>query len=42
MAGYTTGTAKEPKEEEEKEENVEGNHNQPARDPIGGSHGCEK
>ena len=41
MAGYATGTAKEPEEEEE-EENVEGNHKQPETNPIGGSHGWAK
>ena len=38
MAGYVTGTVKEHKDEEE-EENAEWNHKQPARNPVGGSHG---
>ena len=41
MAGYTMGTANDPKEQEE-EENEEGNCKQPARNPEGGSHGWEK
>ena len=41
MAGYKTGTAKDPEEEEE-EENLEGNLKQPATNPIGGSCGWEK
>ena len=41
MAGYATGTANEPKEEEE-EENAEGNRKQLATNPIGGSHGWAK
>ena len=41
MAGYATGTATDPKEEEE-EDNLEGNHKQPATNSIGGSCGWEK
>ena len=41
MAGYATGTANNTTEEEE-EENAEGNRNQPARNPVGGSHGWAK
>ena len=37
MAGYVTGDANEPEEEEE-EKNVTGNCKQPARNPVGGSH----
>ena len=38
MAGYATGTANNPKEEEE-EKTLEGNRKQPATNPIGGSRG---
>ena len=41
MAGYATGTANYPKEEEE-EENSEGNCKEPATNSIGGSCGWEK
>ena len=41
MGGYKTGRANDPEEEEE-EENSEGNHKQPATNPIGGSRGWEK
>ena len=41
MARYNTGTENDPEEEEE-EENLEGNHKQPATNPIGGSRGWEK
>ena len=37
MNGYATGTANDPEEEEEEEENPEGDHKQPAMNPIGGS-----
>ena len=40
MGGYKTGRANDPEEEEE-EENSEGNHKQPATNPIGGSRGWE-
>ena len=35
------GVVNDPEEEEE-EENVTGNRTQPARNPVGGSHGWEK
>ena len=38
LAGYATGTANNPEEDKE-EENAEGNHKQPARNPVGISHG---
>ena len=41
MAGYLTGTANNPKEEEE-EINTEGNCKQPLTNPIGGSRGWGK
>ena len=41
MAGYVTGTANDPEEEEE-EKNSEGNRKQLATNPIGGSRGWEK
>ena len=41
MEGYATGTANDPKEEEE-EENPEGNSKHLATNPIGGSRGWEK
>ena len=41
MAGYKTGTENDPEKKEE-EENSEGNHKQPATNPIGGSRGWEK
>ena len=41
MDGYKTRTANDPEEEEE-EENLEGNHKQPATNPIGVSHSWEK
>ena len=37
MNGYATGTANDPEEEEEEEKNPEGDHKQPAMNPIGGS-----
>ena len=39
LAGYVTGVANDPKEEED-EENAAGNCKQLARDPVWGSHGC--
>ena len=41
MAVYETGTANDPKEEEE-EGISEGNRKQPEMNPIGGSHGWGK
>ena len=38
LAGYATGMANDPKEDKE-EENMAGNCKQPARNPVGGSHG---
>ena len=38
LSGYATGIAKDPKEDDE-EENAAGNRKQPARNPVGGSHG---
>ena len=41
LSGYATGAANDPKEDEE-EENAADNCKQPARNPVGGSHGWGK
>ena len=41
LYGYATGTANDPKGNEE-EENAAGNRKQPARNPVGGSHSWEE
>ena len=41
LAGYATGLANDPEEDKE-EENVAGNHKQPAMNPVGGNHGWGK